>query len=257
MLFNGETTDLVIFSFAEAIDTVGCNLLYLKLDKYYVIDIDWLSQQLDFVRCCRQRGVWSGYHRTGCVSGLKLGPILFLLFVKDLHQNQMQKITIIWQLLGQIPVSWVSMCLNVFLRQLTGKAQVTCSTYWPVPAIWEYCHTWQVLKMVKREILYVCTGFQGIHKMMCYVSMHVFKTNMPILISNAWNINIKIYETMIPFRMIFNTIVFYYECCKSGRKRKGWSGMGGNSKSGKISLIHVGVLYLPCYLNWTYNSVEK
>ena len=76
----------------------------------------------------------------------------------------------------------VSKC---FLRQLTGKVQVTCSTFWLEPAIWEYCRMRQVLKMVKKQILYVCTGFQGIHKMMCYVSMHVFKTNMPILISNA------------------------------------------------------------------------
>ena len=37
--------------------------------------------------------------------------------------------------------------------------------------------------------------------------------------------NIKIYKTMIKSNMIFNTIVFYYERFKSGRKKSkgiGW-----------------------------------
>ena len=31
--------------------------------------------------------------------------------------------------------------------------------------------------------------------------------------------NIKIHGTMIPMSIIFSTIAFYYECCKSGRKK--------------------------------------
>ena len=31
--------------------------------------------------------------------------------------------------------------------------------------------------------------------------------------------NIKIHKTMIQLSIIFSTIAFYYECCKSGRKR--------------------------------------
>ena len=33
--------------------------------------------------------------------------------------------------------------------------------------------------------------------------------------------DIKIYKTMIQLSMILSTIAFYYECCKSGRKRGG------------------------------------
>ena len=36
---------------------------------------------------------------------------------------------------------------------------------------------------------------------------------------------IKIYNTTIQLSMIFSTIVFYYECCKSGEK-KGREGVG-------------------------------
>ena len=31
--------------------------------------------------------------------------------------------------------------------------------------------------------------------------------------------NIKSYETMLPLSRTFSSIVFYYECCKSGRKK--------------------------------------
>ena len=40
---------------------------------------------------------------------------------------------------------------------------------------------------------------------------------------------------MIQLSMIFSTIAFYYECCKSGRKRQRGSGLGGLFKSGRFS----------------------
>ena len=51
-----------------------------------------------------------------------------------------------------------------------------------------------------------------------YVSIHVFKTKMPISISNAWNIILK-FMNKDPMKFDFNTIAFHYECCKSGRKK--------------------------------------
>ena len=43
---------------------------------------------------------------------------------------------------------------------------------------------------------------------------------------------------MIQLSIIFGTIAFYYEFCKSGSKKERGSGdVGGNSKSGKIPLI--------------------
>ena len=56
-----------------------------------------------------------------------------------------------------------------------------------------------------------------IHKIICYVSIHVFKTKVPY---PNFKHNIKIYKTMIQLSMIFSIIAFYYECCKWGRKRE-------------------------------------
>ena len=139
------------------------------------------------------------------------------------------------------------------------------------PMIWltkYFCleHTWQVWEMVKREDFLrmhrvsrltlpaqrhhlhrgiTCTAaspaprhhlHRGITclqlyiRWWCYVSIHVFKTKMLILNSNTWNITLEL-------MMIFSTIAFYYECCKSRRKRERVSGVGGNSKSGRISVI--------------------
>ena len=73
--------------------------------------------------------------------------------------------------------------------------------------------------------------------MMYYVSIHVFKTKMPNFKHQYMKHNIKVYKTMIQLSIIFSTIAFYYECCKSGRKereRERGSGVGGNSKSGRL-----------------------
>ena len=55
--------------------------------------------------------------------------------------------------------------------------------------------------------------------------------------------------------MIFSTISFYYECCKSGRKRK--SGVGGNFKSGRLPLIpwHLLCRHTCPYCLWTSFSL--
>ena len=49
--------------------------------------------------------------------------------------------------------------------------------------------------------------------------------------------SVKICKTMIQLCMIVSTITFYYECCRSGRKKeereREW---GGNSKSGIIPI---------------------
>ena len=63
--------------------------------------------------------------------------------------------------------------------------------------------------------------------------------------------NIKIYKTMIQLRMIFSAIAFYEKqllfiillwliylnAVNQGGKRERGSGVGGNSKSGKLPLI--------------------
>ena len=53
-----------------------------------------------------------------------------------------------------------------------------------------------------------------------YLSIHVFMTEIHM------KHNIKIYKTMIQLSMIFSTIAFYYECCKSERKNgeREWDG---------------------------------
>ena len=61
---------------------------------------------------------------------------------------------------------------------------------------------------------------------------------------------------MIPISIIFSTIAFYYECCKSGRKRERGSGVGVNSKSGKIPSfpdtrhVWVSFFYVYCLSNF-------
>ena len=58
---------------------------------------------------------------------------------------------------------------------------------------------------------------------------------------------------MIQLSMIFSAIAFYYECCKSGRKR-----VGGNSKSGRLLLIFLTlVMYgFGCFLNKIFETLS-
>ena len=53
----------------------------------------------------------------------------------------------------------------------------------------------------------------------------IIKTKVPISNSNTWNNN-KIYKTLIQFSIIFSAVAFYYECCKSGRKKEERKGVG-------------------------------
>ena len=67
---------------------------------------------------------------------------------------------------------------------------------------------------------------------MCYVSIHVFMTEMPILNYNTWNIILRFIKQWFSADLL--SIV---NAVNQGGKRKRGSGVGGNSKSVRIPLI--------------------
>ena len=78
---------------------------------------------------------------------------------------------------------------------------------------------------------YICTGFQGkfcLHRgitctsqlyiIMCYDDTCILDQDADFKLQYMKH-NIKIYTTVIQLSIIFSTIVFYYENCKSGRRK--------------------------------------
>ena len=70
-----------------------------------------------------------------------------------------------------------------------------------------------------------------------YVSIHVFKTKMPISNSNTWNIILKFIKQWFNYVWFSAQLHFTMNAVNQGGNRERGSGVGGNSKSGRLPLI--------------------